>query len=636
MIQVEPIQNFNGFGIGAQQGEYFYSQGMCKTQFGLTPNWATTDEVTSGTLSGLSLTNWFATNGSSVFAYDQSGNIYTANLFSLNWAKAYTLATNSHGNGMIVDQTGRVLIAGDRYLSKWDGATAATTAGTVQVNTSSSAVIGYSTSFTSAMVGKQVTFSLQSGVIYTVSTVTDSTHLTLSSNYTGTGGFGNYSIYMGSTEQWKDFGSAFSTLGLRQMDLYEDWVVMANVNNVAILNVTDDSFNNQGLELPSGYTVATLRAGLSGILVGVNTNTKGAIFLWDAVANGSISEWIWFNANIKAIVPTNEGYLGYYVITTRGIYLTNGYIVTPIYEMLPDDRLTFSYIINNLTPNSITLIGRYLVFFGGSGFARRGQGIYIFNIETRCFEFAPVSNGVQYNLSMGGVFFDGVYNVHLGYSSAHPATTAIAKLVNAPPTSAYYITEPKGLGDGKTSFAGNEKTADAAKFTILENPRSSSVGANTYSVALKVYNFQRSLYSTLTTVSGTLNTTHITVNGTVAGGIPVAQIGDEVTVLEGVNAGQVAHITTIANQGTSQETWTVTTLPNTTEVGVSISVSPFKLVQTFTFSNLAQLRDVYFDIKNKYKGKRFLLKLLFTNISNTELDITDGQFIYSDQGLITS
>jgi hypothetical protein len=59
-------------------------------------------------------------------------------------------------------------------------------------------------------------------------------------------------------------------------------------------------------------------------------------------------------------------------------------------------------------------------------------------------------------------------------------------------------------------------------------------------------------------------------------------------------------------------------------------------VQTFTFSNLIQLRDVYFDIKSKYKGKRFLLKLLFTNISNTELDITDGQFIYSDQGLITS
>jgi hypothetical protein len=214
--------------------------------------------------------------------------------------------------------------------------------------------------------------------------------------------------------------------------------------------------------------------------------------------------------------------------------------------------------------------------------------------------------------------------------------TAIAQLHNNPPNSAYYITEPKGLGDGKTSFAGNEKTAEAAKFSILENPRSFNTGNNTYTLALKVYNFQRSLWTAAQTVIGTADTTHISIDGTALSGRPVAQVGDEVTILEGINAGQVTHITNIANQGTSMETWTVNLLPNTTETGVMVSISPFKLVQTFTFSNLIQLRDVYFDIKSKYKGKRFLLKLLFTNISNTELDITDGQFIYSDQGLITS
>jgi hypothetical protein len=442
---------------------------------------------------------------------------------------------------------------------------------------------------------------------------------------------------MGSTEQWQDFGSGFSTTGLRQMDIYEDWVVIANQNAIALLNTTDDSFTNQGMALPSGYNVATLRAGQSGILVGVNANARGAIFLWDAYSNGSISEWIWFNANIKAIIPTNEGYLGYYVITSRGIYQTNGYVVTPIYQVMPDDRINYSYILGSLTPNSVALIGKYLMFFGGSSLTRHRQGLYLFNTETKCFEFSPVSNNVQTGLNFGGIFYDSSFNIHMSYYSQRPYTTAICRLFNAPPVSAYYITEPKGLGDGKTSFASNEKAADAAKFTIVENTREYGVASNTYSLALKVYNFQRSLWSYAQTVSGTSDSTHITVDGTMQSGRSIAQVGDEITILEGVNAGQVTHITAIANQGTSAETWTLnTSLPHTTEAVVYVSVSPFKLVQTFTFSNLAQLRDVYFDIKGKYKGKRFLLKLLFTNIVNTELDITDGQFIYSDQGLITS
>ncbi len=250
---------------------------------------------------------------------------------------------------------------------------------------------------------------------------------------------------------------------------------------------------------------------------------------------------------------------------------------------------------------------------------------------------ATVSNNVQYNLTGGAIFYDSAFNLHFSYHTLHPATTAIARLFNSVPTSAYFITEPKGLGDGKTSLAGNEKIAEAAKFTIVENGRQQVTPTNTYTLALKVYNFQRGLWASSQTVSGTADTTHITINGTAQSPNNVAQVGDEITILEGVNAGQVTHIAAIQNQGSSAETWTVSpALPNTTETGINVVASPFKLVKTFTFSGLAQLRDVYFDIGSKYKGKRFLLKLLLTNITNTELDITDGQFIYSDQGVITS
>ncbi|SRR5579883_331901 len=391
MISVEPIQNFNGFGIGAQQGEYYYSQGMNRTQFGLTPNWLAIDEVTAGSgggqIVGLGLINWFSATLNTVFGHDANGIVYSAPTSNLAWANSYTPFHQSHGNGLIVDQTGRVLCAGDRYLSKWDGSTAIVNTGNVTANNGNANITGSGTTFTAGMVGKQIAIS---GTLYTISGFTDATHIALGSNFSGTSGTYPYTIYMGSTEQWKDFGSTSTTTGLRQMVLYQDWVVITNLNNLALLNVNDDSFQSTALPLPSGYNAVSVAAGNNGLLVGVNVNARGAIFLWDAVSNGSISEWIWFNANIQAIVPTNEGYLGYYVITSRGIYLTNGYIVVPLYELMPDDRVNFSRIVGSLTPNSVSLVGNYLFFFGGTGFNRQRQGIYIFNVQTKLFEFCPV------------------------------------------------------------------------------------------------------------------------------------------------------------------------------------------------------------------------------------------------------
>src|ERR1019366_1055644 len=208
MISVEPIQNFNGFGTGSQDGEYFYSQGMCKTQFGLTPNWRAIDEVTAATLTGLGVINWFAANATTVFGIDTNGIVYSANPVSLNWANAYAPFASPHGNGLIVDQTGRVLVATDRYLSKWDGSTAAISAGSVTIQNGNANVNGSLTNFTSAMVGKQM--AIGNG-LYTIASVTSTTFLTLTSTFAGSNNIYNYIIYMGSTEQWKDFGSAFST-----------------------------------------------------------------------------------------------------------------------------------------------------------------------------------------------------------------------------------------------------------------------------------------------------------------------------------------------------------------------------------------------------------------------------------------
>ena len=448
------------------------------------------------------------------------------------------------------------------------------------------------------------------GVLYTAASYISGGVLNLTSNYTGTTASGlSYTIYPATTEQWKHFGASYQSTGLRPSDLFEDWVIWANNNAIALLNINDDTFNNVALTIPDNYTVACLPASTNGVLVGLNVNNRGTVFLWDAYSNGSIAPWIWFNANIKAIVPNNEGYFGWYVIISRGIYLTNGYFVQPLFETMPDSRTSGNTILNSITPQGATLVGNYLIFLGGDvatgNYNRQRQGVYVFNIQTRLFEFCPLTNNIQYRATLGAIHYDSVNNnIHFGYSTTLPSVVSISQLVNSPPSSAYLISEPKGIG-------GNVKVAEAAKYSITQNPRQTATPTNTFNLSLKVYNFQRGLWNLAQTNYASTSANILQINGGIAGGTPLAAVGDEVTLLEGANAGQVRHITAISGSGTNAEQWTLdSNLPNNTELNVYVVASPFLLAKKFTFSSITQLRDVYFDIASKYKGKKFLLKLL--------------------------
>ena len=110
---------------------------------------------------------------------------------------------------------------------------------------------------------------------------------------------------------------------------------------------------------------------------------------------------------------------------------------------------------------------------------------------------------------------------------------------------------------------------------------------------------------------------------------------DEVTILDGVNAGQTAHITAISAQGTNTEEWTLdTSLTDLTETSINLNISPFKLIRKYTFTNLDELKELYFDIQNRIKGKKFFVKLLIENLPvGLMLELRGGQFIFDDLGV---
>lgn len=632
MIKVERIKSFSGFGSGSMPGEYFYSQGMTKSRFGLVPGWVIGEERSDSDLPTLDLGNFF-TQGlvggqSYVEMVDAVGNIYRQQIGSGSYQLFYKPGDNTSGNGLIFDQRNRLLYATRRYLGKRDPATTADySTGTIAVTNGSNAVVGTGTTFTSGMVGKMIRVG-SDNAFYRVSGFTDATHITLASNYTGTTASSlSYIVFSSCTDQWKDFGSSNEITDLRQMDTYEDWVVIPNNNNFALLNVTDDSFNNAGFTLPSGFKAVACRSGRNGILLGVNFNNRGIVMLWEPNQTRSIAPWIWFNANIKAIVPV-QSTGAWIVITSLGIYNCNGYSIQPILEQTLDDAVNDSSILTNIKPQGAEVLGKYLAFWGVSGRSTRNKaGLYLLNLETGLFEFAPVANGCLRGVSGGAIFFDNNFTTHLSYTTDNPTKKYIGFINNRKPASAYFITDV--LGEGS-----NKKTGEGAKFDIGISSRTSETApVITFNASVKIYNFKRPLWGQAQTNNASATAITIRVNGTVFTG---ARVGDEVTILEGVNAGQIRHITSIANQGTNTETWTLdSALSNNTETSVNISVSPFQLVKKQTISNLSELRDLYYDIKNKIAGKKFLLKVLLDGMNGSTVtpEIHEGYFIYDDKGL---
>jgi len=638
MLRVEPIQKFDGFGIGNSQSEYVYSQGMSRGLFGIAPAWSSTEQAKSGSLSGLGLIQWMTqgTFGGTTYKFglDASGNVYRALVGGSTWTKIYNPASSCHGNGLIVDQTGRLLLFTDRYIVKYDG-TANYTTGTVAVTNGSPAVVGTGTTFTAGMVGKGFKVGNDTAT-YKVATFTDATHITLATNYGGTtNATATYTLYQGWTEDWRDFGAANETIGFRPADVYEDEVVIGNANAAAVLFVTDDSFNPIMLNLPSGYNVRAIRSGKNGVLVSLNFNEKGAVLLWDAYSPRSIAPWIWFKSNVKCLLPTDNGWI---VITSKGIFTTNGYsnpnlnTRDALYPVMPDDRLSSTTMLSSILPQGADLVGGKLVFLGGSDFNRQKAGIYILDITTKLFEFAPVSNGCLQGVISGALFFDSNFNCNYGYQTSIPNASYIGKLLNTAPSMAFFVTDPKGMVADNAGLPGNVLVAQAAKFSFAVNSRQTGNPTQTFNATLKIYNFRRNLWNYAQTNNASGSANLIKIDGTL---FPGAKAGDEVTVLQGVNAGLIRHISSIANAGTNTETWTLdSALPSTTENNVFVSVSPFYLVYKFTFTSVSELQDVFFDIQNRLRGKKFLLKLVLDGMTNTELEIGDGVFIFDDQGLI--
>jgi hypothetical protein len=428
------------------------------------------------------------------------------------------------------------------------------------------------------------------------------------------------------TDDWKNFGVSISEF--RPMELFEDMVLIGNRNKVAALFTSDDSFTDAAFTLPSSFTIRAIKAGKTGILIAANIGNRGYLILWDGNSLRSIAPWIYVPELIYSLTTDDSGN---FIVTTRsGFLLTNGYSIAP-YAKFP--------VKEEWSSSSSSGFERGIVLPGGTAFkdgklfvaytpenpiAKTPLGVFVFDSATQLWEHIGHPNGYQIEGTVGALFLDSSLTLKVSYST-EDGTPAyyVGDIEEKSPSKAVLITKELGQGN-------NPKYAEA----LIANIRFSPTGSIRYSiqdwtVTAKIYDFKRQLYGFGLTngVSATANTIKNTGNNSA---YQSAQVGDEITILNGNNASEVRHITAIANAGTNTETWTLdSALPNLTASGVNILIMPFKTIGT---KSITESGDYFFNIKNRLKGKHYLIKYIFeTDNEDTMIaELTGSSFVYDD------
>lgn len=412
--------------------------------------------------------------------------------------------------------------------------------------------------------------------------------------------------YLGSYDgtlwksDFKDFGWDIDAAP-RPMDLYEDWVVCGNSSTVALLNVTDDSFAKDSFTLPSGFVVRDLKSGQNGILIGANFRNEGVLVLWDAHSDRSITPWIWTKGTINSIAK----YKGIWIVSSGDEFLlTDGYRILQTYQS-PDSDIT-DYQFGPLYPSGMVTSEDYLMVTGGEAtVARRRRGLYILDLTTGLWEFATVPDGSTYNTLMTASFVSSTRKFFLSYYSKVGATrNGIGKLQSSSPQESFYISPYFGKG------SGYEKEAEGIVLDYSLSFQTQNNNLPVQEITAKIYDGSRQLWGYGQAKTASSAKGNLIVDGTIVA-FNHAEVGDEVTILEGLNAGEVRHITAIGGAGTTTETWTLDSdLSELTELNMHFNIMPFKKIGTKTIdTRTIQDNRLYFPVNNSITGRNFMVKV---------------------------
>lgn len=645
MLKQEIIKQYDGFGNKRPQtrGEHFRSMGFSKSLNGMSATQYQSQYYDSADL--VSIFPQFSTLGSIyAFAFGKgrdltsiTGSTQDHSYFLTSQGLIMSQVNGSStpllkypididrthfGNtptGLIADQKNRLLYVGDRYLGYFNPATSDATMTISVTNGSAGITKTAGTSFDSGMVNKIIRIANGSQYhYYRIQTYSSATNVNLYSIVTLP--TGSYTAYVLSSweDRWKDFGT--SVTGVVPCETYEDTVLFGRANNITTLNITTDTITTDAspaFNLPSGFSIEHIHKGSNGILIGCNFQTKGVVMLWDNFSDRSIAPWIDLPDRLLSVSKYGGNWL---LITTREVYVTNGYSLTSIKSSFLNselDQLTMTMI-----PQSSVVIEDDLYFpMNFSNRGKRRAGLYKMNLTSKLFEYYPRENLDQYTSNNHSIF----YTVNLGrlYTGCTNSLDIVTKSQN--PTNAVFITNPVGEGETK-------KVAKQIKLSLREVLTESGVDTTkSFTIIAKIYSMKNQMtrYAQVKTTQTLAN--KIVVDETI---FRPAVVGEEVEFLQSNNAGYSRNITAISGGGTNTATYTLDRdLPALSASSDNIAITSFELIKAKTYTTSEDLEEILFDIKNSPKGRHFMIKIEFENLT-IPVELPPIAFLYDDLGII--
>jgi hypothetical protein len=566
-IRILPFGAFEGFSDLPRPGTHYYSQGLTQSLLGSGTLYSLINKKDNSSVAFTKIKH-FAPLGGTMFALDDSGNVLKETTpGQYDFTIDHTTSSNN-GAGLLADQQGRIVYAGNTYLGLYNGS---------------------------------------------------------------------------YNDSWKTGLTSWQ----HPLDIFENLIVFGNKNSLGIIDTANsDSMNTSAFTLPSNMTVDALKAGPTGVLIGANLGYRSAIILWDTISPRSKTSWKWLKGNILSIDAYGESWI---VRTTRELINPNGYTVKQLFPVF-DDPLSFKNYANPDTlPQQMAIVNDILIFAitrqastQSFEFARMKPGIYLYHLSTKAWDFIPMPTQNTITVDVYAIFVDAQWNnrIVVAYSDAQLGKSYVAALVPQAGTRAVYVSEVLGLGHPhyqRVYFGPTDKIAEAAVLNLNILNSAAMPITQTFNVALKVYDFKRPLWGSAVTTQ-LCPTNQLIVDGTDTtrsqSTLGQVQVGDEITILNGVNAGFVAHITQIQNAGTSTEAWTLDTSTSVgTESGVLVNVQPFQLIGKKTFTALSKLKNIFFNTGGSPKGKQFLLKAVIDNLgANLQIEMQVSYFVFDDIG----
>lgn len=635
----QTVAQYEGFGNDKPTlSEHYFSKGFTRSGNGIAvgrcfTNFYSTTEYSSLTSvtrmlrgRGRALSN--DVENSYTFFGDSGNNVIHQSYLGVTTPEAIyrVMGQSWFGSGMAVDQSRRLLYSGWQYLGKHDPTIANYQTGTVSVTNGSAAVVGTGTTFIAGDVGKVFRIIAETGTtsFYKISAFTDATHITLASNYVGTTGSGKtYTIYRGWDDIWKDWGTSITGMAdgssfIQPSERYEDTVLFGRRNNIVTLNTLTDTITTDAspaFSMPSGYDNRAIVANTNGILMGFTFEGKGVLVLWDNYSDRSIAPWIPLDDDLLGIQRYGSGWI---VMTARGIFFTNGYSIEPF---LMDFLETSISKIGGVTQAAFIIVGDHLLFGLSASSTKLRAGLYDMNLKTKRFEHLGTFSDDVYNGSISALLYSPDFNrVYVSFGNRVCSLSEGSILSTR---TYYYVSEQLGIGE-------NPKIAEAIRLPVQISKYSSSKRDLTFTLEVRVNNLDRQMHN-LSQAASNGSTTTLVVDETTW---PPAQAGDFVEFLTGSNKGLFRGITEITGGGTATATYTLdSALPNATATSDNFSWSGFKPVEKKVVTATSELFDLYYGVKNKYRGKHFRVMFIVTG-ATTPLVFLPFEFQYDDMGAL--